>query len=111
MCRTIKVGQHCYCTRKKGHLGNHVACGLSGHGFQIWPNEDNKSWANEDNKMSKFYIVWREDGGTPRMKHSTLESAKKEAERLANLNEGMELHVLKLVGTCVSKSVSWTNEE
>lgn len=45
----------------------------------------------------KFWAVWRIDGGSPPHKrHTTLEAAKAEAERLANY--AAEYFVLEVVG-------------
>ena len=46
----------------------------------------------------KFWAVWRIDGGSPPHKrHTTLEAAKAEAERLAS-NQAAEYFVLEVVG-------------
>ncbi len=44
--------------------------------------------------MIEFFMVWNEGGHSPTFKHSTIESAKQEAERLAR-KYGGEFHVLK----------------
>lgn len=46
-------------------------------------------------KSPEFFMVWRDgsDGNTPSYRHSTYQSALKEAERLARLHGG-KFHVL-----------------
>ena len=52
--------------------------------------------------LNPFWVVWCEDGGTPVYKHWSVESAKAEAERLANLNPGKTFVILMAV------DVTWT---
>jgi hypothetical protein len=56
--------------------------------------------------MGKFWMVWRADGPVPTIQHTTLESARQEAERLASRQSG-EFHVLELVGTATRTTVEW----
>ncbi|MAC32236.1 MAG: hypothetical protein CME38_01360 [Haliea sp.] len=42
-----------------------------------------------------FYLVWRRDGAAPTKPHASIETARDEACRLAELNPGMEFIVLK----------------
>lgn len=58
-----------------------------------------------------FYLVWRENGGTPTFKHSTSQSAKREAERLARQSPGSKFHVLACLGTVQTNDVLWTEAE
>jgi len=60
--------------------------------------------------ISKFYIVWRENGSNPTHKHNTLKSAKDEAERLA-LSCNDEFHVMESIGTAKKLSVDWTEHQ
>jgi hypothetical protein len=49
-------------------------------------------------QQSKFWAVWKVDGGSPPHKrHTTFESAKAEAERLATQSQG-DYYVLEVVG-------------
>lgn len=43
----------------------------------------------------QFWMVWCEDGGSPRVKHCNKQLAVAEAERLAKLNPGQVFFVLK----------------
>jgi hypothetical protein len=45
----------------------------------------------------KFFMVFRDNGGSPTAKHTTIASAEKEADRLARLNPGSKFHVLSSV--------------
>ncbi len=42
-----------------------------------------------------FYVVWREGGGSPVVKHDTMARAIKEAQRLARLSPGARYVVLQ----------------
>lgn len=59
--------------------------------------------------MPKFWMVYRLAGSTkaksrvPRFRHPTLEAAKAEADRLANLNPGVAFAVLETV------DLAWAN--
>lgn len=53
-----------------------------------------------------FFLVWNEDGGAPKQKHRTFESAKAEAERLMKLYGGV-FHVLKCVATGEYSPFKW----
>ena len=41
-----------------------------------------------------FWLVWCDTGFAPKFKHSTIESAEKEAERLARENPGRNFYVV-----------------
>jgi hypothetical protein len=41
-----------------------------------------------------FYLVWREDGPAPTVKHKTITAAENEAERLAKAMPGATFYVL-----------------
>lgn len=55
----------------------------------------------------KFWFVWNENGRNPTYKHQTFDSAKIEAERLANLNPGQTFVVLESRAECRKNSVTW----
>ena len=57
--------------------------------------------------MNHFWIVWREDGSSPTVKHDFPEAAKREAERLARANPGATFHVLQVIGTAQYQQVHW----
>ena len=48
--------------------------------------------------MRTYYYVYRHMHGAPVTRHPTLESAQKEAERLATLHAGFHFEILKAVG-------------
>lgn len=50
----------------------------------------------------KFWLVWREGGGTPTHPHFTKAEAEREAERLAKANTGQVFFVLKATGGVVA---------
>lgn len=56
--------------------------------------------------MYEFFMVWCENGCSPAFKHSTIESAKQEAERLTRKHGG-EFHVLKSIATVKRTDVTW----
>ncbi len=45
----------------------------------------------------ELYVIWNPKGKNPHYKHTSLEDAEKEAERLANANPNQEFYVLKAV--------------
>lgn len=45
-----------------------------------------------------FWMVWHEGGGAPTFRHTSYESADREASRLARLNRGSVFYVLRCVG-------------
>lgn len=47
---------------------------------------------------SKFFLVWCPDGQSPTYRHPSIESASKEAARLARNAPGSKFFVLKVVG-------------
>lgn len=58
--------------------------------------------------MDKFWFVWNENGKAPTYKHDTLDSAKKEAERLALLHHTQKFIVLESVEYCyINNPVIW----
>jgi hypothetical protein len=59
-------------------------------------------------KMSAppFYLVWCENGGEPRQKHDTLQSAEREAERLAKVHPGMPFCVMLPVARFTERRVT-----
>lgn len=59
--------------------------------------------------MAKFWLVWHDNGGYPTAKHAHVNSARREAERLARANPGKSFHVLALLGTAVKDDVKWTD--
>jgi hypothetical protein len=59
---------------------------------------------------NRFWIVVKDDTKLSAMyRHSTLEQAKKEAERLATANTGHRFYVMEVIGSCVYKPVVWEN--
>jgi len=54
-----------------------------------------------------FWLVWNERRDAPTHKHSTPESARAEAERLAIANPGHEFHVLEVKSTACYARVHW----
>ncbi len=64
--------------------------------------------------MTHFYLVWNPAGpygGHPTVRHDTLDSARREAERLASLNPGQEFHVLLSVGTARNVAVQYVEHD
>lgn len=57
---------------------------------------------SEDLERFKFWLVWRENGGTPTHRHFTKAEAEREAERLAIANPGQVFFVLKATGGVVA---------
>ncbi len=51
----------------------------------------------KDAVADAFYLVWREDGGGPRVKHASYHAAAKEAQRLARNSPGDKFVVLQSV--------------
>ena len=58
-------------------------------------------------KLDHFWLVWNEQGDPPKLKHATLENAKREAGRLATLNPGQQFHVLQVIATARFARVEW----
>jgi hypothetical protein len=56
---------------------------------------------DKDNKDT--WLVWSPQGNLPNVRHKSLGSAIKEAERLAGLNPGKEFYVLIPVGVATVK--------
>lgn len=56
-----------------------------------------------------FWMVLGE--GTPVYRHSTLQSAKTEAERLARLIPGTEFTILASVATVVKSDIHWEEHD
>jgi len=48
-------------------------------------------------QTNPFWLVWNPSAGCPLYKHSSLESAEVEAQRLARMNRGQEFIVLESV--------------
>ena len=48
--------------------------------------------------MEEFWLVWNPEGGTPKQRHDSEESAKVEARRLSEQQPGQEFFVLQAVG-------------
>jgi hypothetical protein len=62
--------------------------------------------------MKIFWIIWNPAANRPTVMHETLDSAKKEAERLAKLNPGQRFVVLKSIEFCeVHNPVKWTKTD
>ncbi|PPB85715.1 hypothetical protein [Acinetobacter soli] len=49
--------------------------------------------------MDGFFMVWCEQGFDPKFKHESLDSAEREAKRLALNNPGKQFHVLQSYST------------
>jgi hypothetical protein len=61
-------------------------------------------FSEEITKMNpQFYMIHVDGGGAPRQKHSTLDVAKAEAERLSLLNVGKMVYVLAHAETCIAR--------
>lgn len=58
--------------------------------------------------MDPFWVVWNPEHGVPTVRHSALNDAKRESERLAIANEGQDFFVLRAVGLSRVKRVDWT---
>lgn len=61
--------------------------------------------------MTRFFVVWREGGGPPTVKHQNELQARSEAARLARQFPGDRFHVLGLVDTCVKDDVRWLSRD
>lgn len=48
--------------------------------------------------IGEFWMVYSPSGRAPTYRHGTVESAKNEARRLANENQGCDFFVLKALG-------------
>lgn len=58
--------------------------------------------------FKQFWMVWSENGRAPTYRHYELESAKKEAERLALVDPGTTFFVLEAVECCEKMTVQWS---
>lgn len=58
-----------------------------------------------------FFVVWREGGGPPTVKHTEESLARMEAERLAREHPGADFHVLRCVGTAYRRDVAWIQRD
>ena len=64
----------------------------------------------KEEPKQELYVIWNPKGSNPKYKHTTLEEAEKEAERLANANPNQEFYVLIAVKKAVGKTsvkVEW----
>jgi hypothetical protein len=52
----------------------------------------------EDKAPGDFYLVWREKGAVPVVKHASFCAAQDEAERVARLHPGEKIYVLSVMG-------------
>ncbi|MVB00101.1 hypothetical protein GN330_22910 [Nitratireductor sp. CAU 1489] len=50
----------------------------------------------------RFWMVWHENGGSPRVKHWNKQNAMEEAERLAKANPGKTFLILKATGGAIA---------
>jgi hypothetical protein len=57
--------------------------------------------------MNSIYYVYCPETGYTKYQHSTFESAKQEAERLARIYSGRRFQVLALVGQCIKADTIW----
>lgn len=55
-------------------------------------------------RNEKFWVVWQPESGAPTYRHDSLESAQREAERLAEASQTREFYVLEAMS--VSKKVT-----
>lgn len=60
------------------------------------------------NDFKPFWLVWCEDGRNPTYKHTTEESAKREAERLAEKYPHTVFVVLEAKGACKKTDIEWS---
>lgn len=60
--------------------------------------------------MTPFYLVWNPRGGQPVVEHPDLNSALREAARLAGVNLGQQFYVLRTLGFARAPTcpVAWT---
>lgn len=58
-------------------------------------------------EQQQFWVIWRENGGTPTCKHYDVTAAKQEAERLARANPGSRFFVLQALACCEHQAVVW----
>ena len=63
--------------------------------------------------MKPYYYVYRVGNGNPNVKHSTIESAQKEAERICNQHPGSVFEILKCLAIvrCTQASTLWMDGE
>lgn len=54
----------------------------------------------------EFWLVWNERGRTPTVKHDTVDSAEREAARLAR-EFGGKFYVLRMVGRVTRNDIDW----
>ena len=53
------------------------------------------------NKTKSLFYVYRHGTESPRVRHATFQQAKAEAERLANINPGAYIEILKAIAYSV----------
>lgn len=56
--------------------------------------------------MDEFFMVWKEGGGRPIVRHGRQCDAQGEAERLAR-TVGGRFYVLRAIGSCVKSDIQW----
>lgn len=61
------------------------------------------------NPHNKYWMV--HGISVPNFRHDSLESANREAERLARLHRGQSFTVLESVATCCANDLTWTTHE
>lgn len=60
--------------------------------------------------MKKFWMVYVENGHSPQVKHESGDAAIAEAERLARLSPGKDVHILEgIITVKASLTVKWEN--
>lgn len=57
--------------------------------------------------MNTFWVIWRDGGGPPTVKHFSRGQAEVEAERLARENPGSRFILLEAKGACIKTDVFW----
>ena len=62
--------------------------------------------------MEKFWMILNKNGSRPTVEHNSLNSAEKEAERLAGLNPGQQFIILESLKYCEIKNpVIWKDTD
>jgi hypothetical protein len=56
--------------------------------------------------MTEFFVVWKDGGGPPTVRHGRQYDAQAEAERLAR-TVGGRYYVLRAIGACVKSDIKW----
>lgn len=73
--------------------------------FKTKEDAENALQRFENRKI--FWMVWREDGGSPTRRHDTKDAAITEAKRLAAKHPGVKFYTLKATGHAVNRTVEF----